>query len=649
MCGITGIWSERHAGNTDIESIVRSMNDQLAHRGPDGSGTWVDPELGLAFGHRRLSILDVSELGAQPMTSHSGRFVLSYNGEVYNFRELRKQLPGIQWRGGSDTEVFLEAFERWGIEQTVDRLNGMFAISLWDRQERKLWLVRDRIGIKPLYYYHHDGQLAFASELSSFDFLPGFMTELDPAAVRSLIARGNVAAPLSIFKHVKKLEPGCILEFSSPAAEPKMTCYWSFEATAEASLQDPIGDGDPVSLLEEELRKSVELRMISDVPLGAFLSGGIDSSLVVSLMQAQSESPVKTFSIGFEEQEFDESPFARKVAQHLGTDHTELIVRSSDALEILPNLASYYDEPFADQSLIPTMMVSRLAREQVTVSLSGDGGDELFGGYSRYFRTLKRWRKFGQYPKFMGDTIGHQWIKSRQSGKSRLAALMGRVRADQADRFFRYTTAPDLATHYERSIDANCIGVIDHNFLEPANFARPFSSIASKFDDSQQIMRLMLIDSVTYLPNDILTKVDRASMRYSLEARVPILDHNVVSFAFRLNDSHRISNGSGKLILKQLLERYVPRELFDRKKKGFGVPIGQWMRSELRDWSESLLGEPALREVGFFDVPSVSAMWQDHLKGHNQWFARLWRVLVFQNWYQAFKNKQLPPIRRSLS
>ena len=642
MCGITGFWSERLAGQHGLESIIDRMTNEMHHRGPDGSGTWTDSPLGLALGHRRLSILDLSEAGRQPMSSHSGRFVLNFNGEVFNFKELRSEFSANKsWRSNCDSEVIVEACERWGVHQAVSKLNGQFAIALWDTDEQKLWLIRDRVGIKPLYYYQANGQFAFASELRPFNHLPEFEDELDPEAVRSLIARGTVAAPLSVFTKVRKLEPGCILELESPSSNPGISRYWGFESTANDSVLKPLNDGDPVDALDKVLKASVKRRMIADVPLGAFLSGGIDSSLVVSLMQAQSEKPVKTFSIGFEEKPFDESPFARGVAEHLGTDHTELIVRSKDALDIVPNLAEYSDEPFADQSLIPTLMVSKLAREQVTVSLSGDGGDELFGGYSRYFRLLKRWPKYRRARLLFGRSVGNWWLNSRLMGRAKVGNLMGINRSDDLDRYFRYATALDLGTHYQRSIEANCLGIIAPDLLQSGCSTRPFASIANEFGDEQAVMRLMLIDSVTYLPDDILTKVDRASMHYSLEARVPLLDHEVIEFAFRLKDHHRVANGSGKLILKQLLGRYVPKPLFDRKKKGFGVPIADWLRTDLRDWAESLLEPSTLASSGFFDVDSVSRIWQQHLSGATRWYARLWRVLVFQNWYTSSRKKKL--------
>lgn len=568
------------------------------------------------------------------MWSQSGRYGITYNGEIYNYQELRKQLPSsINWKSNCDTEVILEACEHWGVEATAKRLNGMFAFALWSTETKRLTLVRDRLGIKPLYYYQDGKQFGFASELRSLSALPKFDRSLSPTAIRSLIARGHVAAPNSIFKKVRKLEPGTILELSQPHQQPQIRKFWSCADAVKNGLENPYLGDDAVHILQELLLESVQRRMISDVPLGAFLSGGIDSSLVVSLMQQLSSRPVKTFSIGFEEPRFDESPFARAVANHLGTDHTEMIVRAKDALDLLPELGSY--EPFADQSLFPTMLVSKLAKTEVTVSLSGDGGDELFGGYTRYFRTLKYWKRLGPVNRLLNGVGVNWWIEKRRRGWRAPERILGRKRATRFDRFFTYAAAANLGEFYQVQIDGGCIGVIEPEFLSGDYFSHPFSELA-KPAHSEQLLQLMLIDSVSYLPNDILTKVDRASMRYSLEARVPLLDHNILEFAFRLNDSHRRVNGAGKRILKDVLNQYVPRELFDRKKKGFGVPIAQWIRTDLRDWSEELLSEKALAQSGFFDVASIRNMWSEHLQGSNSWYWQIWRVLVFQNWHAEF-------------
>ena len=639
MCGIAGFWTSNSGNQTELANVIEKMTLEIAHRGPDGFGHWVELESGICLGHRRLSILDLSESGRQPMQSHSNRYTISYNGEIYNFQDLRNELPVERWRSDCDTEVILEAFEHWGIDDSVAKFNGMFAIAVWDRQERKLFLIRDRVGIKPLYYYQDATTFAFASELRPFQRLPGFCNELSPDAVNSLIARGHIGGARCIYKKAKKLEPGSILELSSCDAKPKLRKFWDFESTVTSCLQDPFDGENAADELETLLLASVKRRMIADVPLGAFLSGGIDSSLVVALMQTQSSSPVKTFSIGFNEKAFDESPYARAVAKHLGTDHTELIVDPSHGLDIVPNMSTYYDEPFADQSLIPTLMVSQLARQHVTVSLSGDGGDELFGGYSRYFEVLERWNRLSKVPQFARLLLSNSWQGMQQRLPTLASKILGANRADGFDRLFRYANAEELGGFYQCAVEANSVGYVSPAIKRNANPIRTFDAIGHELPGSQNLLRLMLIDAKTYLPNDILTKVDRASMHHGLEARVPLLDHEVIQFAFRLGNQHRTINGSGKKILKDILAKYVPLELFDRPKMGFGVPIAEWLRNELRDWAESLLSKKSLEQSGLIDVQSVQRRWQDHLKGTNRWYGGLWRVLVLQNWLRAQKQQ----------
>lgn len=652
MCGVAGIWAPGSGiGGVELHDIARRMSESLAYRGPDDSGIWVQESAGLAFGHRRLSILDLSAEGHQPMASPGLRYVISYNGEVYNSAELRRELEpaGFRFRGHSDTEVMLAAFEAWGVEEALHRFIGMFAFALWDRERRELHLVRDRLGIKPLYYGWVNGRLLFGSELKALRSCPGFDVPIHRGALALYLRYNYVPAPYSIYRGVHKLPPGQLLTITEEQVARRVSTedlakgartYWSARQVATEGINSRFtgSDSEAAETLENLLRDSVALRMMADVPLGAFLSGGVDSSTVVALMQAQSPRPIRTFSIGFHEDKYNEAGHAARVARHLGTDHTELYVTAGEAQAVIPSLPQMFDEPFADSSQIPTFLVSRLARNAVTVSLSGDGGDELFAGYDRYFRTLAIWGKVGRLPA-AGRRALAAALKRSPDGLLKFFALMagtttraGTLSPDRMRKLGGMVSSPtaealyrELLSHWREPSSA-VIGA-----EEPDHFlARPTDWRVSE----QLVDNMCLADLSSYLPDDILTKVDRASMAVSLEARVPILDHRVVEFASRLPLRMKIRDGQSKWLLRQVLYRHVPRELIDRPKMGFGVPIDEWLRGPLRDWAEALLSEERLRREGFLDPGPIRAKWREHLSGQRRWHYHLWDVLMFQAWWE---------------
>jgi asparagine synthase (glutamine-hydrolysing) len=626
-------------------SLTRMVECQR-HRGPDDSGTWVDAEHGVGFGHNRLSIIDLSPAGHQPMVSADERYVIVFNGEIYNYLELRDRLAalGHQFRGSSDTEVMLEAISEWGIHAAVERFNGMFAFAVWDRQLRLLHLARDRFGEKPLYYGWSGRTFAFASELKAFRTLDGFDMRLNHGAVALYLRHSYIPAPYSIYASISKLLPGTVATVALGAVgkAPDIRPYWSVRPTMERAIEDPYlgSETEAIDTLEGLLTDSVSMRMVSDVPLGAFLSGGIDSSLVVSIMQRLRSDPVRTFSIGFEESRFDEAPFAKAVAGHLGTDHTELYVRSGDALDVIPLLPRLYDEPFADSSQIPTYLVAALARRDVAVALSGDAGDELFGGYRHYQYALRLWRATSRWPSparsiaaaalaaapdslvGLGAWLLGPLLPARMRApadlRARVSWLAGVLPADRPEHLFRALVSQ---TH-------------DPVSLSPASFepATVLSDPDRWLRTGGPLDRYMYSDTMMYLPDDILVKVDRAAMAVSLETRIPMLDHRVAEFAWRLPEHMRLRDGNGKWILRKLLGRYLPVELIDRPKRGFSVPVAEWLRGPLRAWAEDLLDADRLRSEGVFDVTTVRRAWDEHLTKRSDHERLVWSVLMFQAW-----------------
>ena len=640
MCGVAGFLDRRRQTNQEqLEARACAMADALAHRGPDGWGTWADPAAGVALGHRRLAIVDLSPAGHQPMHSRCGRYVISYNGEVYNHRELRRELEagGHAFRGSSDTEVILEGFAAWGIQPTIERLIGMFAIAVYDRAAEALHLIRDRLGIKPLYYGTFGHLTLFGSSLAALHQHDGWPRQLDRTAVAQFLRVGYVPAPRSIYQGVAKLEPGCILTVTSDGTA-RTTRYWDLRQMAQYWRDSP-HDGDDTELvddLERLLSDAVGRRMLADVPLGAFLSGGIDSSTVAALMQAQSDRPVRTFSIGFHERDFDEATHAKAVAQHLGTDHTELYVDAKRAREIIPEIPRWYDEPFADSSQIPTMLLSEMTRRHVTVALSGDGGDELFAGYNRYLATLRYWRPIGRFPYALRRAAA-AGINAVPTGAwdalFRLAPARHRPpqAGDKAHKFAGLLRARGPEAFYANTLTHWPAPERLVKGCTQADWALDDDSLRDAFPDTLDWMQYL--DTVTYLPDDILTKVDRASMAHSLEARVPILDHRVVEFAWRIPPERRVRAGDGKWALRQVLYRHLPSAMVDRPKMGFGVPIGEWLRGPLRDWAEDLLDRDRVTREGVLDPDIVRQAWEEHLAGTRNWQYPIWNVLMFQAWH----------------
>lgn len=641
MCGIAGLWDpQRSQAEPELRTWVERMVDALRHRGPDDSGVWVSPTVGLGLGHSRLSVIDLSVAGHQPMESACGRFVLVYNGEIYNYLDLRRNLEaqGHRFLGHSDTKVLLGAIAQWGVEQALERLVGMFAFALWDVPRQRLLLVRDRLGKKPLYYGWWAGRFVFASELKALARLPGFSPDIDRGALALFLQHNYVPGPWSIYREIYKLPPGTLLELKGAAERPAPRAYWSLEQAVLRGMEDPFrGTVDEAAEeLHSLLADAVQRRMIADVPLGAFLSGGIDSSLVVGLMQAHSSRPVRTFTIGFEEREYDEAPYAAAVARYLGTDHTEQYVRPREAWEVIPRLPEIYDEPFGDSSAVPTFLVSELARRQVTVVLSGDGGDELFGGYQRYLHIGRLWRALERVPLAVRKAAGRAlaWGAGGLPG-----ALRSRV-AGRAQRL-------GIATPGEMYVGHNIHWPDAHRLVLGAERREALAAQPQRWPNRRHYLeQWMYADTVSYLPDDILVKLDRASMAVALEARTPLLDHRVVEFAWRLPLEWKIRGATGKWLLRRVLPRHVPRELFERPKAGFGVPIDHWLRGPLRDWAEALLDEHRLRQQAFFDPAPIRQKWEEHLSGRTAWHYHLWDVLMFQAWYERWSRAAAGTQRR---
>jgi asparagine synthase (glutamine-hydrolysing) len=651
MCGIAGLVDlARRSDAEQIRKTITRMIEPLAHRGPDDDDVWVDVERGLGLGHRRLSIVDLSREGRQPMHSASERYVITYNGEIYNFLELRHDLGrlGHRFRGRSDTEVMLAAIAEWDLEGALGRFNGMFAFALWDRETRALHLVRDRAGEKPLYYTCIGRTFVFGSEVKALQAHPEFSAEIDRDALALFLRHGYVPSPLSIYRGVFKLPPATVLSVHIDVAAglPAPVPYWSAAEVAARGVHDPFaGSADDARVaLDALLRDAVRRRMVADVPLGVFLSGGVDSSTIVALMQAQSRTPVRTFSIGFHEGDYDEADHARAVARHLGTEHTELYLAPKEALAVIPLLSDIYDEPFADSSQIPTFLVSRLARQRVTVSLSGDAGDELFGGYTRYLMCENLWRRVGWLRRPARERLA---TGLRAVNAARWSRAIGAVNPVLPRRF--RTTLPgdklhklaeilgaasaddmyeELISHWKR---------VDHVVVGAQEPERRFAAATQAMALRGLTDRMMYWDFVTYLADDILVKLDRASMAVSLEARVPFLDHHVIEFAWRLPPEMKLRDGRGKWLLRQVLYRYVPHKLIERPKSGFGIPIANWLRGPLRHWAEDLLAEERLTAQGFFHPEPIRTKWAEHLAGGRDWHYSLWNVLMFQAWLARWR------------
>jgi asparagine synthase (glutamine-hydrolysing) len=646
MCGLTGCWTKKT--DSSLRASVQAMSQTLHHRGPDAGAIWVDESQGIGLGHRRLKVIDLSENGAQPMHSACNRYVLVFNGEIYNHQALRAELEECKlaptWRGHSDTEILLAGFVAWGVIATLQRAVGMFSLALWDKKSRRLTLGRDRFGEKPLYYgWLGKGNcqtFVFGSELKALRAFPNFDNPISRDALALYFQFSTVPAPYSIFQDIFKLEPGHVLVlqdegFSHRAI--KIEPYWQLTDVANKGISNPIGDEiEAIELLESTLRESVEQQSIADVPLGAFLSGGVDSSLITALMQDQSSRPIQTFTVGFDEIEFDESPYALAVAQHIGTEHHELRVTSKDALNVIPDLPEFYDEPFADSSQIPTYFICQAARQKVTVALSGDAGDELFGGYNRYFWGKRIWSKVAWLPMVARQLLGrgislfpvstwdamnyilpsHYQTTNLGDKAHKMAYRLDRVK--NLDDLYRsllitWQEGNDLVKHSNKLPT-----ILDDN------------NIVDNISESQQ--RMMFWDSLLYLPDDILTKVDRAAMSVSLETRAPFLDHRIAEVAWRLPLHMKIRDGQGKWALRQVLYKYVPRDLIERPKAGFGIPLGEWLRGPLRGWAEDLLNQDRLQSEGYLNPTLVRKTWQQHLSQRYDWPHHLWPVLMFQAW-----------------
>jgi asparagine synthase (glutamine-hydrolysing) len=644
MCGFSGFLSNHFPQHPD--QLLKNMGQAIVHRGPDDGGQWWDADCGIGLSHRRLSILDLSPAGHQPMLSACGRFVIAFNGEIYNHLELRSEIEKTadnQWRGHSDTETLLAAFAVWGIEATLKKCTGMFALACWDRQKRTLTLARDRLGEKPLYYGWQGNSFLFGSELKALKVHPAFNAAVNRDALALLMRHNYIPAPYSIWQGIHKLQPGCLLTVSTAQPEPHITPYWSGTHIIEAGLRSPFtGSADEaVSALESVLHKAIGQQMVADVPLGAFLSGGVDSSAVVALMQAQSSRPVRTFSIGFHEAQYNEAEHAKAVAKHLGTEHTELYVTANDALNVIPKLPSLYDEPFSDSSQIPTFLVAQMARQHVTVSLSGDAGDELFCGYNRYLMASRLWGKLSRLPLGVRKAMAYTLTSVSPNAWNRLTTPLIK---GLPSRFSQMNIGDKLHKGADvlacQSVSELYLNLVSH-WQDPTSLVLGATELPTLLTTTKaqpntptDIERMMALDMLTYLPDDILTKVDRAAMGVSLETRVPFLDHRVVEFAWTLPLQYKLRDGVGKWALRQVLYKHVPKALIERPKMGFGVPIDDWLRGPLRDWAETLLNENRLRNEGFFNPLPIRIKWEEHLSGKRNWHYYLWDVLMFQAWLE---------------
>lgn len=646
MCGIAGFLQPQSFSSASGTTILKQMANTIIHRGPDDQGFWLDNEKGIALAHQRLSILDLSPSGNQPMISRSGRYAIVFNGEIYNHLDVRSKLVGlnIDWRGHSDTETLLAAFEHWGIKSTIEKCVGMFAFAVWDKKTNNLILARDRMGEKPIYFgwqgMGNNSCFIFGSELKALKAHPSFSGEVNQEALNYFTTYGYIPAPYSIFTGIKKLEPGHLLTVSASEKEPQITAYWSFEKVALGGNSNPtkLDERSAIDTLESFLMSAVKQQMIADVPVGAFLSGGIDSSTVVSLMQAQSTDPIKTFSIGFNEKHYDEAAAAKEVASFLGTDHTELYVTPQDALDLIPNLPHLYCEPFADSSQIPTLLISSLAKQKVKVSLSGDGGDEIFGGYNRHIFTNKLWSKISRLPSGMRQLLANLIFSAPPQTINRVYerleffipnSLLSKNLGEKMHKVARILPSQNIEELY--------FGLTSSGFPEDTldynlHFKDEISTILSSLPQLSNAEKMMALDSILYLPNDILVKLDRAAMSQSLETRAPFLDHRVVEFAWKIPQSMKIKNNTSKWILRKILHKRIPEKMVNRPKMGFGVPIDGWLRGPLKEWAVDLLDKSRLKNDGFFDADIVQNKWMEHLSGKRNSHHQLWNILMFQAW-----------------
>ena len=649
MCGVAGFLGDGRFTPEEASSIARGMADAVAHRGPDDAGVWIDRTAEVALAYRRLAVIDPSPAGRQPMQSASKRSVIVFNGEIYNHLDLRRQIEAqrpdaFSWRGHSDTETLLAAIECWGLEEALQAATGMFAFAFWDRQERALFLARDRMGEKPLYYGWQNGVFLFGSELKALAAHPAFEGDVDRDALTLLLRHGYIASPWSIYKGVRKLPAGTYVRVAAGASReqptgelPEPRCYWSLRDVVAAGQAAPFTGTpeDAVDALHGLLLDAVRGQMAADVPLGAFLSGGVDSSTVVALMQAQSMRPVRTFTIGFDESEYNEAEHAKAVAGHLGTEHTELYVSARDSLDVIPRLPDLFDEPFADPSQIPTFLVAGMARKHVTVALTGDGSDELFGGYGYYVSTPQRWRLLSSVPvplrRFVAGAValGADSLPARVSGKRPADRWRHRLQAKAHTLALLANCRTQEELHWLSFSHWRNPSSVVHGASEPET---ALTESAHWPDSLESAARLMALDGLSYLPDDILVKVDRAAMGVSLETRAPFLDRHVMEFVWRLPLPFRIRNARSKWVLRQVLHKYVPMQLVERPKAGFSIPLASWLRGPLRDWAEALLDAERLRAEGFFDPRPVRRKWHEFLNAHGQCELLLWNILMFQAW-----------------
>lgn len=635
MCGIAGFVGETEYPDT----CLNEMADAVRYRGPDDKGVWFDTGIGLA--HARLSIIDLSSAGHQPMHSASKNFVMVFNGEIYNHQEIREELDSIlniDWTGYSDTETLLFGIEHWGLELTLKKIKGMFAIALWDKRSRNLFLIRDRFGEKPLYYGWIGNNFVFASELKAIKKYPNFRNSIDRNSLALFLRFNSIPAPHSIYQDIQKLEPGHIIQLDEASKKIKKHCYWSIAQEYEkASITRFSGTSEElVDQLESVLSKAVSSQMESDVSLGAFLSGGVDSSTIVALMQAQSDRKINTFSIGFNDKDYDEAKHAKMISNHLGTNHSELYVTKKDALDVVPNLCHIYDEPFADSSQIPTYIVSKFAKERVSVALSGDAGDEIFGGYNRYIFADRFFSKFRKTPIFLRKFISNAILGINEDKLNRyLGIFLSKSYANIGNKLHK--AADVLSVKSINELHLRLVSQIQHPekwLIDAKEDKTLFDHNEKRFDGLNDFEKMMAYDQLTYLPTDILTKVDRAAMAVSLETRIPFLDQDVIKFSASMPRNFKIRNGVSKWALREVLYRYVEKDLIERPKMGFGVPLADWLRGPLKDWAENLLDEKRLHQEGFFNVDFVRAKWKEHINGKKNYQHQLWNVLIFQAWLE---------------